>query len=259
MAASQVQTLRQSVANGATSELSPRYRPGSQPSPRFARTGVILTTADEDTQQVRQKYPVHARKPLLPARTRQLFGQPNNATPYVRRSSPTRNDWIGALPSRGQRHNYFIVATSEGQYPEMAGTSRKRPVVANHDLASQLAMPVQNGVGNNYSEIPDQMCRNNPKTTPRNSNNCQTPRSATGQENRPLCRRRTMTSLANVDVVCSDTPVRNGADSSDFTSEEFPVSKELIHRCIDWVRDVELAKLYQGLEPVTLSIIHWND
>ena len=255
MAASQVQTLRQSAANGATGELSPRYRPGSQPSLRFGRTGVSFTTA-EDTQQVRQKYPVHARKPLLPARTRQLFVQPNNATPYVRRPSPTRNDWIGALPSRGQRHNYFIVATPDGQYPEMAGTSRKRPVVANHDLASQLAMPIHNGEGNNCSQTLDQMCRNSPKTTPRISNNCQSPKSATGQENRPLCRRRTVTSLASVDVVA---PVKNSADSSDFTLEEFPVSKELIHRCIDWVRDVELAKLYQGLEPVTLSIIHWND
>ena len=262
MAASLGQILRQTGAGCAADGLTPRLRPTDPLTTQFANTRIILTT--DVTQQGRQKYPIRARRePLLPLRMREFFAQTNNATPYYPRSLRTngssKNDWVGA-PLRGQHRNSQRVATSAGtkqQCSENAANSRKRPVVANHELVSQFSIPKHDGTDQTCKQRMVQNCRNCSQTPKRSVDNCHL--TVSTKDNTSACRRGNGKSVVKVDVVDSDSLAKDSVDNSAFTFEELPVPKELVHRCINWVREVEQAKLYQGLEPVTLSIIHWTE
>ncbi|KAI0241718.1 hypothetical protein LSAT2_020168, partial [Lamellibrachia satsuma] len=228
MAASQGRILRQTSAGCSADGLTPRLRPTDPLTPQFANTRIILTT--DVTQQGRQKYPIRARgPPLLPL-------------------------------LRGQHRNSQTLATSDGikqQCSVNAANSRKRPVVANTELVSQFAVPKQGGTDLTCKERMVQNCRNCSQTPKRSVDKCHS--TVSTKDNTSDCRRGNGKSVVKVDVVDYDSLAKDSVDNSAFTFEELPVPKELVHRCINWVREVEQAKLHQGLEPVTLSIIHWTE
>ena len=130
-------------------------------------------------------------------------------------------------------------------------------MVANSELVSQFSIPKQGGTDLTCKQRIVQNCRNCSQTPKRSVDKCHS--TVATKDNTSARRVRPEKSVVKIDIVDSDALAKDRVDNVAFTFEELPVPKELNHRCINWVREVEQAKLYQGLEPVTLSIIHWTE
>ena len=240
-------------------ELTSRIRSAFPSSPELFTTSRIACNPD-DAEQISHKYPVRVRKqPLLPLRGREMFSRACDANPYIPRSLHTlpRNDWIRA-PLHGQRRNSRAPDGSKQLCSESTANSRKHPVIASHALAIQLPIPRPAEAFRSCKQTVDTNCRNFTQTSQRDFDNCHS--SAGAKCGTPFCRRVNETSIVKI-VVDPGTLVRESPDNSAniVHVEQLTVSDELVRRCFNWVREVEMAKLYHGLEPVTLSIIHWSD
>ena len=256
MAAAYEEFPRQTCTDETPGGLTSRIRSAFPPSPDFTSSR-IARNPDYD-EQISHKYPVRVRKqPLLPLRGREMFAHACDANPYIPRSLRTlpRNDWIRA-PLHGQRRN--SRAPDGNKSSESTANSRKHPVIASHALAIQLPIPRPAETFRSCNQTLNTNSRDFTQTSQRDVDICHS--SPAAKCATPSCRRGNETSIVKI-VVGPDTLARDSQDNSTniVHVEQLTVSDELVRRCLNWVREVEIAKLYHGLEPVTLSIIHWSD